>query len=186
MTLPDEIKLLDLNDEKDDQALKAVRKTIGNKFLKNTPKHLRYEAKTEHIQTKMVVKFKSKSDQMLFEKELSFISPDEEDKIFSVKREAPRARAQKGKLIIIARNSQPDETQRYGLFDLSRGGFSFVVKEETKFTQGDLLNVVGFDHEEFDNPIFAKVMGVNPIDQLGSEHKVGCKFLDTDEIATLL
>lgn len=181
---PQEVKLLDENDEHDEKTLKSVRKNIGKDFHKSS--RMVSNSKTEHIQTKMVVKFKSQSDQKLFEKELDYISPDEEDKIFAAQREAPRARAHKGKKICIARRSRADYIEKFELFDLSRGGFSYVVNLETHFTAGDVINVVGFDHEEFDNPMIGQVMGVHVMDQLGTQYKVGCKFLDEDEIELLL
>ena len=185
VTVPNEIRLLDESNEQDEQTLKSVRKNIGKDRLSKSARMV-LNSKTEHIQTKMIVKFKSQSDQLLFEKELEYISPDEEDRIFAVHREAPRARAHKGKKIVIARRTRSDYIEKFELYDLSRGGFAYVVNLEIHFTAGDIINVVGFDHEEFENPMIAKVMGVRPLDELGTQHKVGCKFLDEDEIDALL
>lgn len=120
---------------------------------------------------------RSNRDQELLNSEFDGISLDEEDRIFAEKRESPRARPQKDKLVKI-RLKDVDQTFTHKLFDLSRGGLGFVCEVETQFPKGATVLIVGFDGFELDDPILGKVMSIRPIDGEKSMWKVGVKFED--------
>lgn len=153
---------------------------------------LTLDTQTEKISTKMKgtiaagYKGQSDSDKSLFEEELSFITVDEEDKIYEGQRAAPRARPPEGKRVTVCKRSDSTKEGEFLLFDLSRGGCSFTLEDELFFEKGEVLHLLAFDEKKFDDPMLVKVMNVREVDQTKESFKVGCKFLDEDEINDLL
>lgn len=119
----------------------------------------------------------SDHDKEFFEKELSYVTLDEEDKKYEGQRDAPRAKPPEGKFIIVQTKdlSRPQET--LPLYDLSRGGMGFMVFSSEAYSQGETLNVYGFDSKKFDNPMLAIVRSVREADEKGIQFKVGCEFI---------
>jgi hypothetical protein len=105
--------------------------------------------------------------------------------MYAEQREAPRSRPPEGKMMTLCKQNNPDSPGSYNLFDLSRGGFSFLVFSQSDYEKDDIIDVLGFDAQKFDSPMKAKVMSVREADEMGIQFKVGCKFLTDEEIAAL-
>lgn len=134
----------------------------------------------DRIETKMRGKItkRSESDQAFFEKELSYVTLDDEDKKYEGQRNAPRAKPPEGKKIIVQTKDESKPQETLPLYDLSRGGMGFMVFLAEAYSKGEVLNVYGFDDKTFDEPMFAIIRSIRDADELGVEFKVGCQFID--------
>lgn len=120
----------------------------------------------------------SERDRSIFEEELSFVSLDEEDKLYAAKRGSPRARPPEGKTVTMQLASGKGSPGVFPLFDLSRGGLAVLSFEEKEYRAGDLVHIQSFDHKTLDRPMVAEVKSVRPADDLGVQFKVGMQFVD--------
>jgi len=120
---------------------------------------------------------RSANDQAILGQGLEAMSILEEDKLFADKREAPRVRAKGNKRITVCVAERPDTAKEYPLFDLSRGGLSYVVEKETVFGRGMAIHVMAIEDNKLDSPLAGEVMSVRALDD-GSGFKVGVKFVD--------
>jgi len=114
-------------------------------------------------------------DREFLDNEFDRVSIDDEDKLFADKRESPRARPKAEKWAKVVSQKSPD-VQLLRIFDLSRGGISFVTMEVDLFPVGSKVNIVGIEEHVLDDPLLAQVMSHRPIDELDIEFKIGCKF----------
>lgn len=201
---PEELKFLD---EMEDDKIKAVFSAINPSFVKDSPKYHTLEADKDKGYT-FVSGEKAESekpdwervegggrkeklnsmwegalnqhDQDLFAEELSFITLDEEDKIYEGQRTAPRAKPPEGKLVTvqISDESKPQET--LPLHDLSQGGIGFLVFSKDAYNAGEVIHIKGFDTKKFDKPMLAVVRSIREADEMGIQFKVGLQFI-TDE-----
>jgi hypothetical protein len=118
---------------------------------------------------------RSSRDQEFLNQEWDMPSVDEEDKLFADKRESPRARPKADKWVKV-RKAGERGVGMYKLFDLSRGGMSFIVIGESDYPKGSEINVTGFETFDLDDPLVGKVMSLRPLDESQIEFKVGVKF----------
>jgi hypothetical protein len=116
-------------------------------------------------------------DQEFLHTEFGSLSLDDEDKMYAAVRESPRARPSIDKWLKL-KISYLDFVHELRLFDLSRGGLSFVVQDADLFPKGIEVCVIGIDSHELDDPLIGKVMSVRPIDESQLEWKIGIKFED--------
>lgn len=130
---------------------------------------------TEHISTKWRLNSMSEHDSELFETELSFVSLDEEDRLYADQRSAPRARPPKNKMICVQLGERTIG-EMFSLFDLSQGGLGFITSEKNKFEVGQNLNILGFDDKSFEAPMVVVVKAIRDTDDSGLVFKVGCAF----------
>lgn len=114
-------------------------------------------------------------DKEFLDNEFTPVSLDDEDKMFAGKRESPRARPKVEKWAKVASQNTP-EIQLLRIFDLSRGGISFVTMEVNLFPIESKVNILAIEDHVLDDPLVAKVMSHRPIDELDIEFKIGCKF----------
>ncbi len=131
---------------------------------------------TEKLSTKWAVKSMSAADTALFEEELSYITLEEEDKQFEGMRSAPRAKPPEGKMVTVQELNDIRPKGTYPLYDLSRGGFAFLVFSKDEFNAGETVKILAFDTKKFDEPMLAIVKSVREADQMGIQYKVGCQF----------
>lgn len=119
----------------------------------------------------------SEHDASLFEQELSHITLEEEDELYEGMRSSPRAKPPEGKTLTvqIIDESRPQST--YTLYDLSRGGLSFLVFAKDEFSPGEILFIRAFDVNKFETPIEAEIKVVREADEMGIQYKVGCEFI---------
>ncbi len=136
---------------------------------------------TDKIETKWKTKRMSSKDIEIFETELSFVSLDEEDKLFQDKRAAPRARPPKGKMVTIQKSTDQEYVRTFELFDLSRGGMGFIIPLGEEIDKGDIVNVQAFDDKVFDSPMQIEVKSIREVDSDGTHFKVGCQFVGDTE-----
>lgn len=129
---------------------------------------------SSHVVAKTMAQ-RSSRDQEFLNQEWNMPSLDEEDLMFADKRESPRARPKVDKWVKIRRAGDVG-VNMYKLFDLSRGGMSFVAIGDTHFTKGSEINVTGFETFDLDDPLVGKVMSLRPMDETQIEYKVGVKF----------
>lgn len=118
----------------------------------------------------------SDRDRSIFEQELSFVSLDEEDKLYADKRNAPRARPPEGKMVTMS-NERAGKDGTYSLFDLSRGGLAVLVFEGKDYQSGDKVEIKAFDDQVLDEPMIAEVKSVREADDQGLQFKVGMQFV---------
>lgn len=117
------------------------------------------------------------SDKDIFESELNEFMPlDQEDAMFASKRNTPRARPKKMKMITASLKDKP-EHKIFELFDLSQGGLSFLCLEDDYFKKGDIIHIHSFDERNFESPMVGEVMSIRAADELGVQNKVGIKFI---------
>lgn len=135
-----------------------------------------HRTSTDKIETKWAATSMSAHDQALFETELSFITLDEEDKMFEGKRAAPRAKPPEGKMVTvqIEDGSRPQST--HVLYDLSQGGIAFLVFSSDEYKAGETLHIKAFDTKNFETPMIAEIKSVREADAMGIQYKVGCAF----------
>jgi hypothetical protein len=114
-------------------------------------------------------------DKDFLDNEFARVSIEDEDKLYADKRESPRARPRVDKWVKILSQKTP-ELQLLRVFDLSRGGISFVAMEIDLFPIGSKVNIVAIEEHILDDPLLAEVMSHRPIDELDIEFKIGCKF----------
>lgn len=120
---------------------------------------------------------RSGHDQDLLEKGLEAMTPDDEEKLFAGKREAPRVRAKGERRIKVCVEGDQDTALEHVLYDLSRGGLAFVVEVEDHFKKGDTIHVLEIEKAPLDSPLVGEVMSVRSLD--GDEgFKVGVKFVE--------
>lgn len=173
VSLPAEIKLLE------DPEVIQIRGTTGqdystvwkSKKLDTTP--VVHELDVMRVKT---MAQRSTRDQELLNNEFG-LTLDEEDKMFADKRESPRARPKNDKWVKVAK-LQGDGPVIFKLFDLSQGGMAFVTFDETEFTKGTEIHIVGFNDFDLDDPLVGKVMSIRPIDGATSEFKIGVAFTE--------
>lgn len=120
---------------------------------------------------------RSVRDQDFLNLEFNSLSLDEEDILFADKRESPRVRPKKQKLVKVIKKGDP-VSNLFELFDLSRGGMSFVTTLPDYFPKGCEIFVMGFDSFDLDDPLIGTVMGHRKIDDSRVDMKIGIKFQD--------
>jgi hypothetical protein len=118
---------------------------------------------------------RTQRDQDFLQQEIEGLSIEDEEMIFADQRESPRARPKAEKLVKIQKISTKT-FYVFKLFDLSRGGISFVSVQPEVFPVGQLIKITGFDVFDLDDPLFARVMSHRPLDEYKIEYKIGCKF----------
>ncbi len=142
--------------------------------------YLKFESQsmTDHIDNKWRMSSMSEHDSALFETELSFVELDAEDEKYASKRAAPRARPSKGKMVKVAQVDNNSGFDFYSLFDLSRGGLSFLCLTESEFQINTQINILGFDTNQFESPMVVEVKAIRETDESRSLFKVGCSFIE--------
>lgn len=143
--------------------------------------NLSHKTSTDKIDTTWKVKNMSAHDIDLFETELSFVTLDEEDKIFEGQRTAPRAKPPEGKMVTVQVADGSRSQSTHPLYDLSRGGLSFLVFSSTEFNKNEIIHVKSFDTKHLDAPMSLKVMSIREADSMGIQYKVGCMFDYSEE-----
>lgn len=134
----------------------------------------------EQFDTFAAIKVKAMSertarDQTFLNNEFNPMSVDEEDKLYADKRSSPRARPKVEKWVKI-RLKDSSEVHFLKLFDLSRGGLSFVTVRAEVFPKGAAVYVVGFEEHDLDDPIQGTIMSQRPLDESQADLKIGIKF----------
>jgi hypothetical protein len=119
---------------------------------------------------------RSSRDQIFLNQEFN-LSVDEEDKLFAGRRESPRSRPKVEKWVKLKLKDQTD-TRELKLFDLSRGGMSFISSEPDIFLKDIEIEVIGFDHFDLDDPLLGTIVAQRPLDDAGLEFKIGVQFME--------
>jgi c-di-GMP-binding flagellar brake protein YcgR len=133
---------------------------------------------TEHIETNWVTKKMSDHDADLFNAELSYITLEDEDKLFEEVRSTPRAKPPEGKMITVQISDESRGQSTHNLYDLSQGGLSFLVFTSEEFKAGEKIVIKAFDTNKFETPMLVIVKAVREADDMGIQYKVGCEFID--------
>lgn len=120
---------------------------------------------------------RSERDKAIFENELSFVTLDEEDRLYADKRDAPRARPPEGKMVTMQLADGSKPAGAYSLFDLSRGGLAILTFSDEDFNPGDIVHIQAFDQEVLDSPMVAEIKSVRSADDQGVQYKVGMMFI---------
>lgn len=123
---------------------------------------------------------RSSRDQEFLNQEFGNLTLDEEDKMFADKRESPRVRPKVQKLVKVVKKGET-EMNFFDLFDLSRGGMSFITSIPDNYPKGSEIMIVGFDTFDLDDPLLGTVMSHRPMPDSALDSKVGIKFLDGQE-----
>lgn len=123
-------------------------------------------------------------DANLIANELSYITLDEEDKLFEGMRSAPRARPPEGKMVTLQSFDNSKAQVTLSLYDLSQGGLSFLVFAKDDFDVGEKVYIKAFDVNKFETPMVAEVKAIREADDLGIQYKIGCQFLDLGNFQT--
>jgi hypothetical protein len=167
LTLPGELKLLEDQDVKSIQNMIGVHLNVDENFPLPSPKE-------EGVSVKSLSE-RSSRDQEFLNNQFLTLSLDEEDKAFSGVRESPRARPKLDKWLTIQTPTMQG-FQEVRIYDLSRGGISFITMELDLFPKGTKIKVLSIDNFELDDPLMAEVMSSRAIDELEIEYKIGCQF----------
>lgn len=129
----------------------------------------------DYLKVKSMAERTERDQDFLNQEFAAALTLDEEDKMFADKRESPRARPKNDKWVKLKVENH-DEAHLVKLFDLSRGGIGFVTMDIFKFPKGSVINILGFDQFDLDDPIIGRIMSHRPVDETMSEYKVGVKF----------
>lgn len=142
--------------------------------------NMSYSSSTDKIDTKWEATSMSDHDSNIFETELSFVTLEDEDEMYANKRTSPRSKPPEGKMVTIqvADGSRPQAT--YPLYDLSRGGFAFLVFAKEEFNSGEDIHIKAFDTKKFETPMDGIVRSIREADEMGIQYKVGCQFIHDD------
>jgi len=167
VTLPGELKLLE------DQDVKSIQNMIGV-HLDMDEKFPSLSLKEEELIVKSLSE-RSSRDQEFLNNQFLTLSLDEEDRAFSGVRESPRAKPKLDKWLTIQIPTMQG-LQEVRIYDLSRGGISFITMELDLFPKGTKIKVLSIDNFELDDPLIAVVMSSRAIDELDIEYKIGCQF----------
>ncbi|MCE3013542.1 MAG: PilZ domain-containing protein, partial [Proteobacteria bacterium] len=79
------------------------------------------------------------------------------------------------KKVSLYKTGEPDSRAVYQMFDISRGGLSFLVSQEDLFQKGDYIEVVALEDDELDTILIGEVMNIRTQEETW---KVGVKFVD--------
>ena len=167
LSLPGELKLLE------DQDVKSIQNMIGI-HLTVTEQFPVLPEKEEEVVIKSLSE-RSSRDQEYLNHHFLTLTMDEEDKAFSEVRESPRARPKLDKWLTIQTPTMQG-FQEVRIYDLSRGGISFITMEVDLFPKGAKIKVLSIDNFQLDDPLLAEVMSSRAIDELEIEYKIGCQF----------
>jgi len=170
LLFPSEIKLLE---EPDVTVVKGRTGVDISTVWKTKRLQIEEERKPDYMVVKSM-RDRSTRDQEFLNNEFN-PTLDEEDKMFADKRETPRARPKKDKFVKV-KTLLSDDVLTYKLFDLSQGGMAFISMEPDLFPKGDLIQIMGFEEFNLDDPLIARVMSHRNIDETQIEFKIGCKF----------
>jgi hypothetical protein len=99
----------------------------------------------------------------------------EEEQVYTSLREAPRARPKSEKKVSLYKTGEPDARADYRMFDISRGGLSFLMEKVDQFQKGDFIQVVALEGDELDTILIGEVMSIREKEETW---KVGVKFVD--------
>ncbi len=159
---PDPLSSFSLDDDDDEKTVDAeenIAITAGEKVAEDWFKSIM----SEH-------------DASLFETELSHITLEEEDQMYEGMRASPRAKPPEGKTLTVQVKDESRPQSTYSLYDLSRGGLSFLVFAKDEFAVGEVLLIKAFDVNKFEEPMEAEIKVVREADEMGIQYKVGCEF----------
>ncbi len=106
---------------------------------------------------------------------LKKLDTGEEEQVYSSLREAPRARPQGEKKVSLYKTGEPETRAIYKMFDISRGGLSFLVEQEDQFKKGEYIEVAALEEDELDVILIGEVMSVRAHSEIW---KIGIKFVD--------
>ncbi len=106
---------------------------------------------------------------------LKKLDTTEEEQVYTSLREAPRARPQGEKKVSLYKTGEPENREVYTMFDISRGGLSFIVNIEDKFQKGEYIEVAALEEDELDTILVGEVMSIRSQDE---NWKIGIKFVD--------
>lgn len=171
--IPDEIHLLDEKEVKTLESQPGLSTYWKSKRLvtpSDNPDHLG----SDYVIIKSMAQRTSR-DQKFLENEFDMPSLDEEDLMFADKRESPRAKPTAEKWVKIQKVGT-EGIDLFILYDLSRGGISFIVIGEEDYPKGTKVNIMGFEKFDLDDPLVGKIMSLRPTDEYKVEFKVGVKF----------
>lgn len=174
ISIPQEIKALEESEVEDLKVTigRDVSSILRLKTLTDDPDII----PSDKIRVKSMAE-RTARDQELLNNEFGPIDLDEEDRLFADKRESPRARPRIEKFVKVAKLSGIGPAL-HKLFDLSRGGMGFIIHDDSAFSKGEEIHIVGFNDFDLDDPLVGTIMSIRPIDGAQSEFKVGVKFTE--------
>lgn len=167
---PSEIKLLE---EPDVTVVKGKTGVDLGGIWKTKRTQIEQDRKPDYMVVKSM-RDRSTRDQEFLNNEFN-PTIDEEEKMYADKRETPRARPKNDKFVKI-KTLMSDEVHTFKLFDLSQGGIAFITMEPQLFPKNDLIQIMGFEEFNLDDPLIARVMSQRALDDTQIDFKVGCKF----------
>lgn len=169
--LPLEIQLLE------DPDVSGIQKSIGiSTRWKSKRIPIREVIKPDYLILTSMAR-RTARDKEFLDTEFSFVSLDEEDKIYADKRETPRARPKSEKSVKLSCEID-NEVRTQKLFDLSQGGISFITANTELYPVGTRIKIVGFEDFDLDDPLLGEVKSQRPVDELQLDFKIGCRFLE--------
>lgn len=119
---------------------------------------------------------RSAKDLELIYDQINYTALDEEDVAFKERRESPRGRPKFQKEVELSLSGKESHKGRFELFDLSRGGMSFLSGSEAQFPPGSVVDIYTFNEQILEVPIKGQVMSVRELEK--KKFKVGIKFLE--------
>jgi hypothetical protein len=174
ISIPQEIRLIEGPDAE------ALSTTLG-RDMSDVWRLKRLSPESDSVDSDMLVvksmAERSVRDQELLSNEFGPVDVDEEEKLFGPQRESPRARPKAEKLVKVSKVGDGGVAM-FRLFDLSRGGMSFISHPHSAFHKGDHLHILGFKDFDLDDPLVGTIMSIRPFEGHESDLKVGVKFLD--------
>ena len=159
------------------KSLKSAPKFEEIKGSKKPPPTFEHDGDAPLVDDPWSMDTMSSHDSDLFEQELSFISLDEEDKLYADKRAAPRAKPPEGKMVTIQSQIPGKKAGVYTLHDLSQGGMGFIIYDKNEYEREEIINILGFDDKSFEQPMVVQIKAIREADELGVQFKVGCAFI---------
>ncbi|MCT4641791.1 MAG: hypothetical protein N4A33_05785 [Bacteriovoracaceae bacterium] len=155
------------------------KKVADNQFSsERTDKFMVYEGKRENLSEghEKVKRIRSDHDTNIFNELIGADSLSKEDELYASKRSAPRAKPTQGKMVIIS--TEKISRQSFSLYDLSRGGMSILMADNSLLQKEDLVDVYGFDDRFFDEPMKAIIRSIKEVEESPGTIKVGMQFIE--------
>lgn len=173
LNMPDEIQMLE--EEEVHQFSAKLGVSISSHWV-TSKAQIREEIQTKTITLKHMHE-RSQRDRDFLSNEFGIVSVDEEDRLFADKRESPRSRPKADKWVKV-QVVGTEGVNFFRLFDLSRGGMSFLVTNPDEFQKGRTVHILGFEEFDLDDPIVGEIMSQRSVDSNQVEFKIGLKFTE--------
>jgi len=178
------VKFFDL--EKRHLSLRPKNKVSGRRFEFNTDDEIYFFSKDDELagktkivsnfETGIVVNLPSTLNRIKCD-EFNIFEVDDDDK-YKDKRAAPRGKAKERRVVTIITDESKNgkKSDLYVLYDLSKGGLSFIIDDPAMFRIGEKIVLTAIDGASIQKPLDGEVVAIRTIKGMDLQIKACVKF----------